>query len=115
MEQVKNKETKLIVITRSDMSDGYVCVQSCHSVADFAAEHFETFKKWKNESNSIITLGIKNEESLLKLYNKLSEVTDSSLFFEPDIDSYTSICIYGTPDIRKRLRHLPLSLKTLKK
>ena len=86
-------------------------VQSNHSVADFAADHYSTFIKWKKESNSVITLGIKDEESLLNLYNKLKEVTESSIFYEPDIDSYTSICIYGTPFIRKKLQYLPLSLK----
>lgn len=108
--QNKKDETKLIVITRSDISDGYQVVQSTHSVADFAAEHPNTFKQWKNDTNSIICLSVKNEESLLKLHEKLKKQTDCSLFYEPDVDAYTSLCVYGTPRIRKKLSYLPLSL-----
>lgn len=94
-----------------DISPGYQSVQSCHSVADFAYEHPETFKQWKEESNSIICLGVKDEFQLQHLYNKFKEITPSIIFFEPDIDETTSICLYGTPDIRKKLQNLPLLLK----
>jgi len=33
------------------------------------------------------------------------------MFFEPDVDQFTSVCLYGTPQIRKSLSHLPLALK----
>jgi hypothetical protein len=33
------------------------------------------------------------------------------MFFEPDVDEFTSVCLYGTPKIRKSLSHLPLALK----
>jgi hypothetical protein len=33
------------------------------------------------------------------------------VFFEPDIDGHTSLCLYGTPEIRKALSNLPLALK----
>jgi peptidyl-tRNA hydrolase len=99
------------VITRQDINPGYQCVQSNHSIADFAYEFPHTFKKWKLESNSIICLSVKNEEELLKLYEKFSKLTQCSKFFEPDINGWTSICLYGTPEIRKSLSHLPLTLK----
>jgi peptidyl-tRNA hydrolase len=86
-------------------------VQSTHSISDFAYEHPETFGKWKEESNSIICLSAKSQEHLLKLYEKFSRVTQATIFFEPDVDEYTSLCLYGTPEIRKALSHLPLSLK----
>ena len=85
-------------------------MQTAHSVADFAAEHPNTFKQWKSDTNSIICLSVKNEDSLLKFYEKLKKQTDCSLFYEPDVDAYTSLCIYGTPRIRKKLSYLPLSL-----
>jgi hypothetical protein len=47
----------------------------------------------------------------MKLYDKLSRITPSVIFFEPDIDDYTSICLLGTTDIRKKLSNLPLSLR----
>ena len=104
-------ETKLVVITRRDISPGYQVVQSTHSIADFAYEHPETFKNWKEESNSIICLQAKDEAHLQKLYEKLKLMTPSVMFFEPDVNEFTSLCVYGTPAIRKKLSHLPLSLK----
>ena len=89
-------------------------VQTAHAIADFAAEHIETFNKWKEESNSIISLSVPSEEHLKKLYRKLSKLTDTTYFSEPDIDDqWTSVCLYGTPDIRKKLSYLPLCLKSL--
>lgn len=104
-------EPKLIVITRSDISDGYQVVQSAHSIADFAFEFPETFSQWKKESNSIICLSVKNEFELQKYYYKYKELTDAVMFFEPDVNEFTSVCLYGTPQIRKSLSNLPLSLK----
>lgn len=105
------KETKLVVITRSDITPGYQAVQSTHSIADFAFEFPETFLKWKMESNSIICLSVKNEFELERLYEKFKELTPSVIFYEPDVYEKTSICLYGTPEIRKKLRSLPLLLK----
>lgn len=106
----KFKETKLVVITRSDISEGYQVVQSAHAIAEFAYEHPETFLKWKKDTNSIICLSVKDEEYLLKLYEKFSNKTPSSSFYEPDVDAFTAICVYGTSEIRKSLSHLPLVL-----
>ena len=100
-----------MIITREDISPGYQAVQSTHSIADFAFEFPETFAKWKLESNSIICLGVKNEFELKKLYEKFKELTPSVIFYEPDVDEMTSLCLYGTPEIRKKLRSLPLLLK----
>lgn len=92
------------------MSPGYQVVQSTHSVADFASEFPDTFMKWKSESNSIICLDAKNEQTLLKFYDQLREITQSVIFFEPDVNQYTSMCVYGTPEVRKKLRNLQLLL-----
>lgn len=93
------------------MSSGYMAVQSTHSIADFAHRYPTTFLTWKEESNSIICLSCKSEDDLLYLYNKYKDKTPSVKFFEPDVNQYTSICLYGTPDIRRSLSHLPLLLK----
>ena len=98
------------MITRSDISEGYQVVQSAHAIAEFAYEHPETFLKWKKDTNSIICLSVKDEEYLLKLYEKFSNKTPSSSFYEPDVDAFTAICVYGTSEIRKSLSHLPLVL-----
>ena len=102
-----------MIITRQDITPGYQCVQSTHSIADFAYEFPDEFRKWKNDSNSIVCLSATSEEHLLKLYEKYSKLTPTVKFFEPDIDQYTSICLYGTPEIRKKLSSLPLALKKL--
>lgn len=87
--------------------------QSLHSIADFAYEHPEAFKEWKESSNSVICLSVPSEEKLLDLYSKLSGQTPTTKFFEPDINQWTSICLYGSPEIRKKLSHLPLALKKI--
>ena len=117
MLQNKLNETKLITITRSDLNfDGYVIPQTAHAIAEFSYEHPYPFSKWKNESNSIVCLSAKSEEHLLKLYERYSQLTPTIKFFEPDVDEWTSICLYGTPEIRKSLSHLPLAgKKTIKK
>lgn len=100
-----------MVISRADIDPGYVVVQSAHAIADFAYEHPDTFNRWKKDTNSIICLSVKDEETLLKLYEKLSKKTPSSSFYEPDVNAFTAICVYGTPEIRKSLSHLPLVLR----
>ncbi len=66
---------------------------------------------WKEDTNSIICLRTPDQKELLKLYDKLKDETNSVLFFEPDIDEYTSMCVYGSHAIRKKLSKLPLLLK----
>lgn len=100
----------MVVISRQDITPGYSVVQSAHAIAEFAAEHPQTFAEWKKESNSIICLSVKDEESLLKLFEKLDKKTPSSSFYEPDVSAFTAICVYGTSNIRKSLSHLPLVL-----
>ncbi len=63
------------------------------------------------ESNSIISLSAKSESELLTIYDRLEKITPSVKFFEPDIDQWTSICVFGTHDVRRSLSNLPLSLK----
>lgn len=86
-------------------------MQSAHAIADFAYEFPTKFKEWKEDTNSIVCLSVKDEEGLLKLFEKLSKKTACSKFYEPDVDAYTAICVYGTPEIRKSLSHLPLVLR----
>ncbi len=100
-----------MIICRADITPGYQVVQSAHAIADFAYEFPTKFKEWKEDTNSIVCLSVKDEEGLLKLFEKLSKSTPCSKFYEPDVDAYTAICVYGTPKIRKSLSHLPLVLK----
>jgi hypothetical protein len=63
------------------------------------------------ESNSIICLSVKDEIELKNIHHKFKDLTPNVIFYEPDVDEMTSLCLYGTPDIRKKLRSLPLLLK----
>ena len=101
----------MVIVVRGDIAPGYQVVQSTHALADFAAEHPEKFKEWKATSNYIVCLSVPNEDKLLELRDKLALDTETSLFFEPDVDSYTAFCAYGTPEIRRKLSSLPLALK----
>jgi len=97
------------MITRNDFKNfGYTVPQTVHSVADFAYEFPNEFNHWKKTSNSVICLGCKSEQELENLYNKFSEITPIIKFFEPDVDECTSICLLGTPEVRRKLSHLPL-------
>lgn len=103
------KESKLVIITRNDLTPGYQAQQSTHSIADFASEYNEQFREWKKDSNSIICLSVKNEQELDSLYEKLSKLTSVTKFYEPDLDNQlTSICLYATYDVRKKVSDLPL-------
>jgi len=87
-------------------------VQTAHAIADFAFENLSTFQKWKDESNSIVSLSVPSEDHLRKIYDDLKDISILTYFSEPDInDQWTSLCIYGCPNIRKKLSYLPLSLK----
>lgn len=66
------------------------------------------FNEWKKSSNSIICLEVPNENKLISIFDKLSKITTCSIFYEPDVNQYTSICILGTTDVRKSLSNYPL-------
>jgi hypothetical protein len=87
-------------------------VQTAHSVAEFAYSFPDQFQDWKRDSNYLISLSIDNEEKLKRLYYKLQDNGARVIgFTEPDIDNQlTSICYYGTPELRKITNNLDLAL-----
>jgi hypothetical protein len=54
-----------------------------------------------------------DEPTLIALYERLKKETPFiSAFYEPDVqDQMTAICVYGTPEIRKKVSSIPLALK----
>lgn len=97
---------------RDDISAGYQIVQSCHSVADFAIKFPEIFNKWQEQSNSIISLSVKNKIELEKFKEKLIKKGINFVsFYEPDIQSETALCIEPTELSRKITNNLPLAGK----
>lgn len=63
-------------------------------------------------SEYLVSLSIDNEKKLKRLYQKLQDNgADVVAFTEPDIgDQLTSICYYGTPEMRKITNKLNLAL-----
>ena len=78
---------KLYVLVRKDLSDSYRAVQGGHAVAQYMLD----YGVWKNET--LVYLGVKNEEHLKKWKYKLDQINAKySCFVEPDIgDQITSI------------------------
>ena len=71
------------------------------------------FNCWHNNSTDLIVLEIDNEEKLQRLFYKLQDNGANVVAFtEPDIqDQLTSICYYGTPELRKLTEKLDLALE----
>lgn len=109
----QTQDHKLVTITRQDLSVGYQIAQSCHSVADFAYHKPYEFKNWRENSNYKICLTTKDEQSLIKLHNKLIDKGAKVIaFHEPDLgDEMTAITLLGEPDIKKYTSYLPLAGK----
>jgi len=88
------------------MSYGYQVCQTAHAVAQFAHDHPKTFKFWYEDNQSLVSLGIKNEDKLSALYEKIKEQFPDTIiqkFYEPDVEEYTSICLYAEPEVREYL------------
>ena len=107
------KQVKLVTVTRKDLHAGYQVAQSIHAATTFAVKFPDHFLNWFESSNYVISLSADNEEHLKNIYDKLvSNGANVVAFTEPDInDQLTSICFYGTPEMRKLTQHLNLTLK----
>jgi len=92
------------VCVRNDLSDTYKGVQGGHALAQFALEHSELFKSWKN--GHLIYLNAHNLKSLRKWADKLSFMDiPISIFKEPDLDNQeTSLACYDGGEIFKDLK-----------
>ena len=87
-------------------------MQTAHAIADFAYTFPFEFKKWKEESNSIISLSIKDENKLLEFCGVLDGKNIKFVkFFEPDVNEYTAICIEATEESRNLCKKFPLAGK----
>lgn len=91
-------------------------MQSLHAIADFICAFPSLTAEWKRNSNSIISLSTTDENSLNQLIERFEKKGIPFISFqEPDIDNQTtSICVYGTPEVRRSLSNLPLCLKEKK-
>ena len=109
-----NQNSKLIIITRSDLEPGAQAVQSSHSAIQFIYDHPEIAKQWYNISNYLVLLSVKNQKELLDLVDIFNQRgIHISKFYEPDLgNELTSIAIEPTSRARRLVNSLPLLLKT---
>ena len=103
---------KLTIVTRKDLTPGYMATQSIHSSLKFASEFQQIFKEWLKEPY-LAVLSVKDEQELLMLISKLEKSNlKYSIFRESDIDNQiTSICIEPSKETRRITSSLPLLLK----
>ena len=84
-----------------------------HASLEFALEHPEVFKTWKEGSNYIAVLAARDQSHLSELLEKARvRGLRVSAFSEPDYNNeLTSICIEPHPDNKRFLSSLPLAGK----
>jgi len=104
---------KLVVITRSDISDGYKAVQSTHAAINFIFEHPGRAGPWFYNSNYLAQLEAKDESHLERLIEKCIKLElIHTVFREPDIgNQITAIAIEPSNLTRKVTSNLPLLFK----
>ena len=105
--------SKLLVVTRRDLSEGQQAVQSAHAVAHFCFEHPVLAKEWYTVSKYLALVSVSCEADLMKLVEKCKRkgllITEVR---EPDIaDALTAIAIEPTDQGRKMVANYPLTLK----
>ena len=91
---------KLYVLVRKDLTPSYQAVQAGHAVAEWLLYD----QSWQNET--LVYLGVKNEEDLSRWVNKLERKRiPHVLFREPDIENQaTALASYGDGRIFRNLK-----------
>lgn len=90
----ENPPFKLYVLVRQDLNPGYQIAQSIHAKDQFTHIFPSIERKWYFESNTIVVLGVRNEQEL-NAFSFLAKENGLaySLFFEPDINENTALAI----------------------
>lgn len=112
MKQINN--SKLVVVTRKDLTPGEQLAQTNHASIQFQHEHPIISKDWLEKSNYIVILAAKDEQDLLRILEK-SRMSNlkSSVFVEPDLNGQvTAIAIEPSEMTQKICSNLPLALRT---
>lgn len=107
--------SKLIVITRRDLSPGQQSIQAAHAAIEFQHEHPKIAKEWNTNSKYLIFLSVENEETLQRFLQKIQFYDlKHTVFTEPDIgNQMTAICLEPGERTQKLTSNLPLALKEL--
>lgn len=93
---------KLYVLVRKDLAPSYQAVQAGHAVAKWLLHD----QSWQNET--LIYLGVRNEEDLTHWAEKLNKKDVSYVMFrEPDINNQaTALASYNDGKIFKNVKLL---------
>ncbi len=103
-------QSRLITVTRQDLSAGYQTVQTAHAVADYAVKKPLSFLKWRLTGNYLISLAVADYQSLRDLMTVLDKhVVKYVPFYEPDVKEVTAIVISPGPLSDKLTSSLPLA------
>jgi len=99
-----NNKKKLFVIVRRDLTPSQQAVQGGHVVAEYLFMHPGT--EWEN--GTLVYLGVKNEEGLMKWAWKLAlENIPWTCFTEPDINNeWTAIASFYNESFFRNLQVL---------
>ncbi len=85
---------KFYILVRRDLSPGSQIAQSVHAKDLFSHAFPEIEKNWFNNSNTIVILGVENEDELFRMAGKIEKGRlKSCMFFESDINEYTAIAV----------------------
>ena len=106
------ENSKLIVVSRRDLTPGAQVAQSIHAAIEFTFEHPEIAKEWYEVSKYLAVLSVKNQTELLELVEKINQKgIRVSKFYEPDMmNELTSIALEPSIKARKLVSSLPLLL-----
>lgn len=109
------------ILVRGDLSPGLQIAQACHASLDFAITHPDKARKWRDTSNYLCILNVKDETELLD-YATLAHTKGAKhvLFHDPDVPlereehlmvgSYTALAV-EPGDFHRHLSSLPLALR----
>ena len=107
------KNEKLYIVTRSDLCAGLKIAQCCHALREFSEKYRDIDSTWFKESNYLVVLEVKDEDSLKSQINS-AELADLKFaaFYEPDLDNQiTAVAFEPCDKSRNLFRRLPLAGK----
>ena len=101
----------MYIVTRQDLHPGYQIVQTAHAVAEFVLDHPHIARQWRDESQYMVALSVKDESELHALAEKASTLTiPTSVFHEPDIgNEVTAVAFAPSPETQKLLSSCSLA------
>jgi hypothetical protein len=106
---------RFYVITRSDLSPGYVVTQAAHAVGEFCVRHPFMARGWKLAGGWLITLTVDDERSLETLAADLERCgVYVTRFFEDDLaGELTAISCLDARGVKELTGDLPLALRSM--